>query len=258
MLMTHPPSLPLVLVAASCLLAGCGRNEPPAPAAKPERVSAPASSGPAVAPAPAPPSSPPTTSPALAKVEAAPATQPAEPSTSGTSTQTNGVLASLRTDFEKTRTALSESLGSSQGLKDALDKSTKALDSGQAAEAVGLLHQLSETKLTADQTQLAKELKNVGSAYLVQKNLGSLEGQQGNVAQIVSSLRQGQVLTAWPAIQKVATNTKLTSSQKDFVGALADKYAPGLKKVGDTLGSAVKSLNTLRNASGGQEEAGKK
>jgi hypothetical protein len=83
---------------------------------------------------------------------------------------------------------------------------------------------------------------NVGSAYIVQRNFSSLEGAQGDVAQIVNSLRKGTPTAAIPAIQNVAQNAKLTPAQKEVATSLVNQYVPGVKKVSDFLGGGLKSL----------------
>ena len=94
---------------------------------------------------------------------------------------------------------------------------------------------LANAKLTPAQTKLAKETWNLGSAYVVQKDFGALEGAQGDVAEIVTSLRKGEPAKALPAIQKVAKEAKLTPGQKELLTSIADQYAPGLGKLGGTL-----------------------
>jgi hypothetical protein len=90
--------------------------------------------------------------------------------------------------------------------------------------------------------QLAKDVGNLASAYVVQKNFASLEGAQSDVATIVNSLRQGQITPAIPAIQKVAQNASLTPTQKQLVASIADKYAPGVTKTAGALQQGLHSV----------------
>jgi hypothetical protein len=71
---------------------------------------------------------------------------------------------------------------------------------------------------------LAKDIGHVGSAYLVEKNLGSLDGSQSDVATIASSLRSGNVTATLPAIKKISQNASLTLDQKpvDLHGGQTD------------------------------------
>jgi hypothetical protein len=96
---------------------------------------------------------------------------------------------------------------------------------------------------------LAKEVGNLASAYVVQKNFASLDGAQGDVATIVSSLRQGQITPALPAMQKVAQNGNLTAPQKQLLGSIADKYAPGVSKAASALSQGLQSIPGLGGSS---------
>lgn len=120
----------------------------------------------------------------------------------------------------------------------------QSLLSNKGGESLAAFQKLSQAKLTPEQMKLAKDFGHVGSAYLVQKNLGNLDGSQSDVAQIVSSLRNGKVTEALPAIQKVSQNAKLTPAQKDLLTSVAERYAPGAGKVGEAL-KGVKGIPGL-------------
>ncbi len=121
--------------------------------------------------------------------------------------------------------------GVSDAIKSKLDSTLKALtggkDSAALTSAFGLVK---SAKLTPEQLGLAKQVGNLASAYVVQKNFASLAGQQGDVATIVSSLRCGKVSDALPSLKNVAANAKLTDTQKHLITTIADKYAPGLNQ----------------------------
>ena len=108
----------------------------------------------------------------------------------------------------------------------------------KGGETLAAFQKLSQTKLTPEQTKLAKDVGHLGSAYLVHKNLGNLEGSQSDVAQIVHSLRKGNITEALPAVKKVSHNAKLTPAQKELLTSLADKYAPGASKESGALNGA--------------------
>ena len=99
--------------------------------------------------------------------------------------------------------------------------------------------------LTPEQIGLAKDVGNVASAYVVQKNFASLAGAQGDVASLVNSLRQGQLTSTLMPLQNIAKNAALTATQKELVSSLADQYAPGLKKAADTLNQGLDTLKKL-------------
>ena len=69
----------------------------------------------------------------------------------------------------------------------------------------------------------------------MQKNFAALDGAQGDVATIVSSLRSGKVKDALPSLKNVAASAKLTDTQKQLITTIADKYAPGLNKATGAL-----------------------
>ena len=92
---------------------------------------------------------------------------------------------------------------------------------------------------------MAKDVGNLASAYVVQRNFSSLDGAQGDVATIVNSLRQGTITPALPALQSLGQNASLTPRQKDLIATLAEQYAPGLKKASDSLSKGLQSLQGL-------------
>lgn len=138
--------------------------------------------------------------------------------------------------------SLNTSLAGNAGAQGMLQGALSSLMGGNGSGALGSFAKLSAAKLTPEQTKLAKEVGNVGSAYVVQKNFSSLEGAQGDVAQIVNSLRKGTPTAAIPSIQNVAQNAKLTPAQKDLAGSLVNQYVPGAKRAKDLLGGGLKSF----------------
>ena len=127
-------------------------------------------------------------------------------------------------------------LGTNSVLTSQIDTVLKSLTGGQDSTALSSAFKLvSAAKLTPEQVDVARQVGNLASAYVVQKNFASLDGAQGDVASIVSSLRDGQITTAIPAIKNVATNAHLTDDQKTLITKIADQYAPGWKKAGAVL-----------------------
>jgi hypothetical protein len=154
----------------------------------------------------------------------------------------DATLKSLGGELATKARSLDTSLAGSPGTQTQLTGALQSLLGNKGPEAVAEFQKLSAAKLTPDQMKLAKDFGHVGSAYLVQKNLGALDGSQSDVAQIVSSLRSGNVTAALPAIKKVSQNANLTSEQKDLLTSMADKLVPGVGKAGDALNSGLKSL----------------
>jgi len=148
---------------------------------------------------------------------------------------TDPELKSLGNDLSSKVASLSKSLGNNPEMQGQLQGALKSLLGDKGSSALGGLQKLSAAKLTPDQSKLAKDVYHTGSAYLVQKNFGSLEGSQTEVAQLVNSLRKGNYTDTLAPLKKIGQNSKLTQPQKDFLSSLTDQYAPGLKKAGDAL-----------------------
>ena len=149
-------------------------------------------------------------------------------------------------DIASELTGKVQSLGAAAGTNSAvtgkLDSTLKALTGGEDSAALTSAFGLVKgAKLTPEQLGLAKQVGNLASAYVVQKNFASLEGQQGDVATIVSSLRSGNIKAAVPPLKNVATSAKLTDTQKQLITTVADKYAPGFSKAAGAL-DRVKKL----------------
>ena len=124
-----------------------------------------------------------------------------------------------------------ELASSSQALKAPLESTLKSLTGGADSEGLTSAYNLVKgAKLTPEQLGLAKQVGNLTSAFVVQKNFASLEGAQGDVANIVKSLRQGNVTEAVPAIKNVTGNAHLTDGQKQLITTVGNKYVPGWEK----------------------------
>jgi hypothetical protein len=218
------------LAAAACFLCGCGD-----PKATP-------SGGDATAPA----REAPTPEAVKATVEAAKAAVAdlTAQFSKAAAAQSDKLLGSIGGDLADKVKALGESLGVNEAAKSQLDSSLQSLLNGQDADAVNSVFQVAQAaNLTPQQMGLAKEVGNLASAYVVQKNFSALDGAQGDVATIVNSLRKGEIAAAVSPIQKVAQNANLTAPQKQLISSIADKYAPGLKKAADSLQQGLKGIN---------------
>ncbi len=139
-------------------------------------------------------------------------------------------LKSLGSELGSKVQATHQSLAGNPDTQGKLSGALQSMLGNKGGETLAAFHKLSQIKLTPEQTKLAKDVGQLGSAYLVHKNLGKLEGSQGDVAQIVRSLRKGNINEALPAIKKVSQNAKLTPAQKELLTSLADKYAPVVSK----------------------------
>jgi len=149
-----------------------------------------------------------------------------------------GVIASELTGKVQ---SLGTALAGNDAVKGLLDGTLKSLTGGMDSDALTSAFKLASTaKLTPEQIGLAKQVGNVASAYVVQKNFAKLEGSQSDVATIVSSLRGGNVTAAIPPLKNVASSVKLTDPQKKLITTVADKYAPGWQKAKGTMDSIKK------------------
>jgi hypothetical protein len=133
-------------------------------------------------------------------------------------------------------------LGANDAIKSMLDNTLKSLTGGKDSAALAHAFDLVKAaKLTPDQLGLAKQVGNLASAYVVQKNFATLEGSQSDVASLVSSLREGKLTAAIAPVKNIAGNTHLTDGQKTLIKTVANKYAPGLEKAKGAM-DAIKKL----------------
>ena len=150
-------------------------------------------------------------------------------------------LGTIASELTGKMQSLGSMLGANDAVKSTLNNTLMSLTGGNDSAALTHVFDLVKSaKLTPDQLGLAKQVGNLASAYVVQKNFASLEGAQGDVGTIVSSLREGKVTAAIPAMKNVAANTHLTDGQKQLITTVADKYAPGWEKAKGAMDSLKK------------------
>ena len=137
--------------------------------------------------------------------------------------------------------SLGAAVGGNSAIMGKLNSTLSSLTGGQDSAALAFAFKLaSSAKLTSEQLSLAKQVGNLASAYVVQKNFASLEGASGDVATIVSSLRAGKIKDAVPSLKNVATSAKLTDTQKQLITTITDKYVPGFSKASGAVDSLKK------------------
>jgi hypothetical protein len=180
---------------------------------------------------------------AFAQADAGLVSQFTEQAKAASDSQLGPIAGELTTKIQSLGTALA----GNATVKSALDGTLKSLTGGMDSEALNSAFDLVKgAKLTPEQVGVAKEVGNLTSAYVVQKNFATLEGSQGDVATIVKSLRSGNVTAAVPPLKNVATSAKLTGPQKQIITKVADKYAPGWQKAKGAMDS-LKKLPGLGN-----------
>ena len=188
----------------------------------------------------------PTPAPDQSAASAATSAEPVAQFATTAAAQTDTVAASIGSELAAKAKSLTQSAGGNTELKTKLAGAMQSLSAGKDASALGtLFQQAKQSTLTPQQTQLVKDVGNLASAYVVQRNFSSLDGAQGDVATVVNSLRKGSVVPAVPALQSLAQNASLTAQQKDLLGTLADQYAPGLMKGTSSLRHGLQGLQGL-------------
>jgi len=160
--------------------------------------------------------------------------------------QPDQTAASIGNDLAAKANSLAQSPQGTPELKTQVGSAMQSLSAGKDGNALTTLYQQAkQANLTPQQSQLAKEVSHLASAYVVQRNFSSVNGAQGDVATLVNSLRKGSVAPALPALKSLAQNASLTPQQKDLVSTIADQYAPGLKTATDSLTQRLHSIPGL-------------
>jgi len=150
-------------------------------------------------------------------------------------------LGTIATELTGKVQSLDTAVGTNSPVQGKLNSTLSSLAGGQDSAALTSEFKLAQgAKLTPEQLGLAKQVGNLASAYVVQKNFSSLDGSQGDVATIVSSLRSGKIQPAVPALKNVATSAKLTDNQKQLITTITDKYVPGWSKASGAMDSLKK------------------
>jgi hypothetical protein len=160
---------------------------------------------------------------------------------------TNSQLGSIATDLTNQVTKLEATLPTNSVTKGKLDGTLQSLGAGNDADALKSAYSLTHgAKLTEEQTSAARQVGNLTSAYVVQKNFSTLDGSQTDVTNLVSSLRSGNTVAAVVPLKNIVSNPKLTDSQKQLITTVADKYAPGYQKARNAV-DAFKKLPGFGN-----------
>ena len=161
-------------------------------------------------------------------------------------TQGDSVLSSIGQDLAAKAKSLAESCGANPTVTTNLNTVVNSLADGKDNAALAPAFQLPQgAGLTAPQVQLAKEVGNLASAFVVQRNFSSLSGAQTEVGTLVNSLRNGQYAAALPPLQKIVNNASLTPAQKQLIGSITDKYAPSLKQAAGSLQQGLQKVQGL-------------
>ena len=157
----------------------------------------------------------------------------------------DSLLKNISTDLSARVAKLGDSLGANETVKGQLNTALESLLGKKDSDAVSALGKVTESKLTPEQTTLAKDVYNAAAALVTQRNFSSLEGMNSEVTSVVNSVWKGNYTQALPALQKIWTQAKLTDAQKNLLGTTFDKYAPGWRDSAATLQKGVDVLKTF-------------
>ncbi len=165
--------------------------------------------------------------------------------TSSFQSSSDSLLKNISTDLGARVSKLGDSLQSNETVKGQLNTALESLLGKKDTDAVSALGKITESKLTSEQTSLAKDVYNAAAALVTQRNFSSLEGMNSEVTSVVNSVWKGNYTQALPALQKIWTQAKLTDAQKNLLGTTFDKYAPGWRDSAATLQKGVDVLKTF-------------
>ncbi len=155
----------------------------------------------------------------------------------------DSMLKNIGTDLGDRVTKFGESLKSNEAVKAELTSAMQALMGKKDTEAVSSLGSITQSKLTPEQTTLAKDVYNAAAALVTQRNFSGHEGMNSEVSGLENSVWKGNYTEALPPLQKIWTQASLTDSQKNLLGATFDKYAPGWR---DSTAKRQQGIDTLK------------
>lgn len=252
-------SLPLALVlsgvASLALLTGCdsSKTTAPAPNPAPSTQTAPGTSSaqpakPAEVKAPEPPAQTDLKQAAADTQNAATAAldDVTKQLTTSIQAKADSVLNELSKELSTKVQSLTQSLGTEEGVKSTVQSALKSLTENKDIQSLEIYQKVAQAKLTPEQTKLATEVRDVLSAFTVQKNFSSLAASQGEVGKIVTALRSADTTTALTSLKSLSSNASLSAGQKDLLNTLVGQYAGGVQEAGKALQDGLKGLNPLK------------
>lgn len=157
----------------------------------------------------------------------------------------DSLLKNISSDLGSRVAKLGDSLKTNETVKAQLTSAVQSLLGKKDSDAVSGFGQVTESKLTPEQSALAKDVYNAAAALVTQRNFSSLDGMNSEVSSLVNSVWKGNYSEALPPLQKIWTQAKLTDSQKNLLGTTFDKYAPGWRDSAATLQKGVDALKSF-------------
>ena len=125
---------------------------------------------------------------------------------------------------------LSGSLTNSPDATASLGAALESLLGTRDLESLAALRKLAAFKLPPEQLNLLRDVRDAGTAYLVQKNLGTIAGIQNDLTLLNLALRQGRTADALEGVRRLAGDPRVGAAPKEFLEALAGHLTPAPKK----------------------------
>ena len=152
-------------------------------------------------------------------------------------------LSSLASQLTGKAQALETSAGTNSALSGALNSSLSSLTGGNYSSALTSALGLASTpNLSSGSVGLSKQVGNLATAYIVQKNFSSLAGSETDVTNAVTALASGSISQAVPPIKNIAANTNCTAVQKELIYSVATNYVPGYAKLNGAVSDVKNGL----------------
>ena len=123
-----------------------------------------------------------------------------------------------------------------------LSSAVESLLGNKDIDAVNQFNELVASKLTPEQTTLAKDVYNAGAALVTQRNFSSLEALDSDVAKLSTAVWKGDYTGAVQPLQNIYNKGALSDDQKNLLGAVFDDYLPGWKEKADAISEGVGAL----------------
>ena len=145
------------------------------------------------------------------------------------------VLKSVAGEWSEKIVELGKSVKGNPEVQGYVSSAVKSVLGDNGPAAMEALQKLGSVEVTPEQLSLAKEVMNLGGAFLTQENFAGLEGSESDVAKVVNALRKGDYTAAVPPLKNIAGSVKLTKQQKDLVSAMLETYVPGAGAAKDLM-----------------------
>lgn len=139
----------------------------------------------------------------------------------------------------------SSAASTSGGFAEQLQKLSGSIQSGNDAEASGLLQQLMAAKPTDSQLGLLTEVRNDFALLSLGRNFDTANAAtQSSVGSAITAIQSGDTTQIVSSLQSLYSKAQLNDAQKQLVGGLVSSWNP---KLAETANKAGKLLNTAKS-----------